>query len=302
MVDVAEGAELELKGGCISFSNAHDNISGGTIAIALDDRLDLARDISNDEQRIGGTIAVRSGNNATILTNGRVTDLCRTLDHLNVEANAILTLDEFSNNTHWTVHQVSGDGDIRWTPFLSNNGGDSVTQKKVSRLVLDGEGALTGSFTMAPRSSQVENSSLAYASVLELAHDNALQGAELILQGDTGGTASVNSQASLAINTGNAHLAGLSGNAASHLYAGASMGSSGDAAPVSTRTAILTLTGSGEYLYEGTVAAAEDGHGLSIRMEGSGSQRFTQYAALQAAQVSGGRLAFGGGSGSGKRR
>ncbi len=219
-------------------------------------------------QTVKGTMVFDEGITAELYSNGNADNATRNFDHLQVESGATLNLTDDSWNTVWNIHRLSGEGDVVWT--------SAGTHWYSSRLILDGENDFSGTLTLNrnfPGSAQERS----YAAYVELAHDKAAHQATLSLQG-----AGVNNVASLAVNTQNAAVSGLSGNEYSYLYAGAAHvgGGSGNPimgdAPASTRQATLTATGAGAQTFAGQVGTAADGaNGIRLVMAGAGTQTFS---------------------------
>ena len=182
-----------------------------------------------------------------------------------------LKLSENTNQAEWRIKslQSTGNETITWEASktkVSNyvykiddmEDPRHITDVNSSRLIISDEGSFNGTL-VAKRS---ENGR-AYNSYVELAHDKALQNATLQLEGYSG------ANMALAVNTDNAQIRGLNGNEHTLAYGGESYRVNQEAAPTSTRNSILSITGDGTYEYKGAVA------GLSIAMDGSGTQKFT---------------------------
>lgn len=182
-----------------------------------------------------------------------------------------LTLSETTYQAEWRISHLESTGNetLRWEASKTKTSrytvdvesapsAYTVTDVNSSRLIIDGESSFAGTVQAV----RTENGK-AYNSYVELAHDKALQNATLDLQGYQG------ANMALAVNTDNAQIQGLNGNEHTVVYAGASYRVNQDAAPTSTRNSTLTITGDGTYEYKGAV------NGLSIAMEGEGTQKFT---------------------------
>ncbi len=182
-----------------------------------------------------------------------------------------LKLSETTNQAEWRIKslQSSGNETITWeasktkvSTYTVDREEDPAAYTKTdvnsSRLILSDESSFSGSL-VAKRTANGRG----YNSYVELAHDKALQNATLDLQGYNG------ANMALAVNTDNARIKGLTGNEHSMAYGGESYRVNQETAPTSTRSSILSITGSGTYEYKGAVA------GLSIAMEGTGTQKFT---------------------------
>ncbi len=183
-------------------------------------------------------------------------------------------LDSQGSSMVYTVNKLTGTGDFYWRSF------ETASEQGSSRLILNGEGNLNGTITLDRDFGQAAHP---YNASIELAHDLAAQNAIIHLDGNA-----ANARASLAVNTDDAAIAGLTGNSYAHVYAGAGMSVSSSTAPTSTAQATLSITGSDSYTYEGTVSGAKAGKGLSISMEGSGTQSFTGSGSFNGVFVSNG--------------
>jgi hypothetical protein len=190
----------------------------------------------------------------------------RNISTLQVNNNARITLDERTWNTIWNIDALNGSGEILWN--------SATTHETTSRLVLRGEGNFSGSISLDRK---FENDERTHGAFIELAHDKAAQNASISLSGK-----SATAVASLAVNTKNAQIKGLSGNEHSYVYAGSAMSGAelmGDARPSTNRTATLTVNvDSGkEFTYAGTVGNSTDtiSNGLSLNKTGAGTQKFT---------------------------
>ena len=182
-----------------------------------------------------------------------------------------LSLSETTGQAEWHIKSLQGTGNetLVWNATKTRTSTYTVDHEEApaaysktdinsSRLVLEGEGSFSGT-VLAKRTADGR----AYNSYVELAHDKALQNGTLELQGYNG------SNMALAVNTDNAQIKGLNGNEHTLAYGGASYRVNQDAAPTSTRNSTLHITGDGTYEFKGAV------DGLSIAMDGSGSQKFT---------------------------
>ena len=182
-----------------------------------------------------------------------------------------LKLSETTNQAEWRIKslQSTGNETIIWetsktkvSTYTVDREEDPAAYSKTdvnsSRLIISDEGSFNGTLE-AKRTANGR----AYNSYVELAHDKALQNATLDLQGYEG------ANMALAVNTDNARIKGLNGNEHTLAYGGASYRVNQDEPPTSTRNSTLSITGDGTYEYKGAVA------GLSIAMDGSGTQKFT---------------------------
>ena len=227
-IGAAQDATLVLSNGSFNLKAAQNNTEGGTINLqggALS--LNNANGVS-----IGGTLKV-SGN-ATL--NTTVNGVTHQLDRLNVENGANLSISGNNRSSVWSIHALDGSGNVTWQP---GNNADA-------RLVLLGEGSFSGTLTVAGRTNPQS------APGLVLADDLAVQHATISLQDN----------ASVALNTANTHIAGLTGNASSAVYAYESAAGT-----------TLTITGSRTYTHSGTIGTSSAP--MNIVMEGTGSQTFS---------------------------
>ena len=240
------GGTIKLSGGTYGGENATLSVRAKELHFATSAGVDVL-----------GTLSVE--NDLKIYSNGEATDMERNIGTLRVNNNARVTLDERTWSTVWNIDKLTGSGDVLWN--------SNTTHETASRLILRGEGDFTGSISLDRK---YENEERTHGAFIELAHDKAAKNATIHLTGK-----SENAVASLAVNTKNAQIKGLSGNEHSYVYAGSAMSGAelmGDARPTSNRTATLTIdVDSGKsFTYEGTV-----GNGLSLYKTGAGSQSFT---------------------------
>ena len=180
-----------------------------------------------------------------------------------------LTLSETTNQAVWRIKdiQAAGNESLIWEATKTKTSNYLIgleesylncTENNSSRLILEGENSFSGTI-YAKRTSN----GLQYNTFVELAHEKAAQHATLRLEGYNG------ANMALAVNTDKAQLKGLSGNEHTLAYGGESSRISMESPPSSTRNSILSITGDGTYEYKGAVA------GLSIAMDGTGTQKFT---------------------------
>ncbi|MBQ2814309.1 MAG: hypothetical protein IJE66_04805 [Akkermansia sp.] len=182
-----------------------------------------------------------------------------------------LTLTESTNQAVWRIKdlQATADTSITWNAAHTTTSSyrkdvnnaeawEYVTETNSSRLILNGENSFAGKI-IANRTTNGE----AYNSYVELAHDKALQHGTLELNGYEGSTMS------LAVNTNNARIKGLTGNEHSLAYSGESSRINLASAPTGDGKNTLTITGSENYNYKGAV------NGLNIAMDGTGTQIFS---------------------------
>lgn len=299
----SSASTLVLKGSSLALSGAGINSAGGILESQLSS-ISLNR---QGNQNVGGTLHVSNNLELKAFKYGKTIDI----NHMDVASGKTLTLTEDNGSAQkfaitWNIHNLSGEGTINW---------NANTQcADASRLVLDGENAFTGNFNFTKKAHTTSfptSTTYNYGAWLVLGHDLAAQNMTLTLNGSSWFSQPEipilpntyhNAKAAMAINTANARLVGLNGNTLSHIFAGDApsysikppntQSSSIAAGPVSTRQATLTITGSGAYRYEGTVGAGASGttDGVSVVMEGTGSQTFTAAVTLRDAAAKAGTL------------
>ena len=254
----ADGSEEDVSG---------EHESGGTVIVELKE-LRLAGSGST----IGGELKLKGqDNNLTLRSQTYGNNMQREINHLDLQDDLNLTITEQSYNTIWNFHKLSGKGNITWK--------SGTVHWFSSRIVLDGSNSFEGTFT-AERT-DVDKQGRHYGTFVELAHNEALQNATLIMHGKE--TTEGKSMMTLAVNTDNAKLRGLTGDEYTAIYAGASIegesksGGPLKIAPSSVRSAKLTITGGGAYDFKGNVYGGEDDthNGLDIVMDGIGIQNFS---------------------------
>ena len=276
VVDTGDKGMLMLTGniGTVSSTliNADDSegdggqVSGGTVVVELKE-LRLAGSGST----IGGELKLKGqDNNLTLRSQTYGNNMQREINHLHLQDNLNLTITEQSYNTIWNFHNLTGKGNITWK--------SGTVHWFSSRIVLDGSNSFEGTFT-AERTS-VDKQGRHYGTFVELAHDEALQNATLIMHGKE--TTEGKSIMTLAVNTDNAKLLGLDGDVHTAVCAGASIEGESQAAtplktpPVSVRTATLTITGDGTHDFQGNVFGSNAGNGLTLLMDNAdGIQKFS---------------------------
>ncbi len=251
------GAEITLSGQAINLTSSGTQNFNGTLHF-------------DGSANADKTITVGDGDFAAA-------NVKRNFEHVNivdgttVKLNTVY-LDSQGSSMIYTVNKLTGTGDFYWHSF------ETASEQGSSRLILNGEGDLNGTITLDRDFGQAAHP---YNASIELAHDLAAQNAVIHLDGNA-----ANARASLAVNTSDAAVAGLTGNSYAHVYAGAGMSVSSSTAPTSTAQATLSITGSATYAYAGTVSGANSGKGLSISMEGSGTQSFTGSGSFDGVYVS----------------
>lgn len=249
---IEDASKVKFSYGALPSSNkSYDGSSPYTVGVGIKGTLELAESVTS--LQAAAQCHVQELSFDTIKLNGQN-----------------LSLEETTNQAVWRINnlQATENSTITWTAshtttssYLVPGAGeywDTVTETNSSRLILQGENSFAGN-VIAKRTAN----GAAYNSYVELAHDKALQNGTLELQGYNG------SNMALAVNTDNAQIKGLNGNAHTLAYGGASYRVNQDAAPTSTRNSTLHITGTGTYEFKGAV------NGLSIAMDGSGTQKFT---------------------------
>ncbi|MBQ1960742.1 MAG: hypothetical protein II349_04390 [Akkermansia sp.] len=234
---------------------------------------------------IAGTLSFAG--NAKLYSNGENKEMNRSIEHLLLAPNSTLTLAERSGTSYWSVGQLSGSGTLQWNSTTNQYDNGSGT---ASRLVLKGESDFEGHIILN-RTAQYEKH--IHGAYIELAHDKAAQYADITLTGS-----SATAWASLAVNTTNATIKGLSSNAYGYAYAGAASNAvlTSNNHPASTRKSILTLnTDAGtSYTYAGVIGTRADTAttSLDIEKQGEGTQNFTGTVYVGNITAGGGLLSF----------
>ncbi len=280
----AVGADSVVKDS-MNFSGASFGSTGATVTLT-GTAFNLT---STDTQDFHGTLKIDATGTDKTVTIGDAefsgTDVKRNFEHIEVAKNSTLKvntvwIDENNfSNVIYTIDKLSGEGDFVWRSFESNNNNGS------SRIILSGEGDFNGTLTLDRDFGQ---SAHKYNASIELAHNLAAKNAIINLDGGN------NAYASLAINTDNAQVAGLTGNAYAHVYAGSALTNSTTTAPISNRLSLLTIAGDGDYTYAGTLSSVSADSGISLIMKGSGTQSFSGTTSFNGVQLeSGGRVNLG---------
>lgn len=279
-VGATEGATLRLIGtGHWDFNSAGYNTGGGTLRIEDADAVKFTYGTNKNQSYDGA-----HPHTASVTVRGTL-ELTEGVDSLQSAAECYvqelnfdtiklsgqnLSLEESKNQAVWKINnlQATENSTLTWNASRTTTSNynvategeywDQVSVVNSSRLILKGENTFSGTI-VAKRTANGR----AYNSYVELAHDKALQYGTLDMQGYSG------ANMALAVNTDNARIQGLIGNEYTLAYGGESSSINLDTAPTSTRDSILSITGSGTYEYKGAVA------GLSIAMEGTGTQKFT---------------------------
>lgn len=272
----AEGATLNLAGnGSFRMNAGTYGTTGGTINLQSN-RLQLA---SGTAIEIAGTLQV--SNDATIYTSGSKDDMERTIEHLHITGGKTAILSEESWNTIWNIDNLTGEGTLKWD--------SNTTHEFNSRMVLQGNGGFTGTIQMDRR---YENTERTHGAYLVLASDNVAKNADIKLNGR-----SARAVATMAINTNNAAMKGLTGNEHSYVYAGTYVedaAMSGEERPATTRHATITIDteAATTHTYAGQLGHSSDTNekGIDLVKTGSGTQEFTGETYVGDVTVKGGTL------------
>ena len=189
----------------------------------------------------------------------------RVLEHLDVADGATLTVqqDEVETNPTYEIHNITGSGEL----VLSAGG----AKNSPSYYRLNRDTDFSGTFTFRAGTGHSAHPYMNYAVIQA---DNALHNAQVQMYSWN----SASGYITLGVDTENARIQGLSTTNKEYtiLMAGGT-GSDTVSRPVSTRRATLTITGSDSKVYSGLVVGGADGtdHGLSIVMDGRGTQTFS---------------------------
>ena len=280
------GSRLNLKGEG-GFSVAGTNL-GGTGALLYVDAPQLTLDSSKGVY-ITGTL--QFAGDARLYSNGTAGSMTRNISHLALAENSNFILEENSGTSYWTVDSLTGSGTFQWNSGTNQyeNGGGTA-----SRVVLKGENDYTGHIIL---NRTAEYSSHTHGAYIELAHNKAAQNADITLTGK-----STNGWASLAINTDNATIKGLNGNAYGYVLAAPAGNTvvTGTDHPASSRKSTLTIhTDAGtSYTFAGTLGHWADSlaKGLNLVKSGAGEQNFTGTVRVGDVTVNAGALNFASGS------
>lgn len=262
-IGAAVGATLSLENGTFKINHGNLNADGGTLALACSS-VELAYRVNWGTQNIGGTLAIAEDVtiNATQGDPNSYRNITHQINHLHINSGKTLTLVEGSNElSHvYNITSLTGQGTIIWQ--ADNRWFNQLAYAGTSRLMLNGDNSFTGSLTV------VDKDSHGSFQQVGLTHDYAARNMVINLWGDSG----------LAINTENAHIAGVGGEAGAFVYAGVVKTASSTAAPTSTVQNTLTIDTSGAtHTYNGTLLGDEI-NGLNIVKEGQGTQTFTNSA------------------------
>ncbi|MCQ2365585.1 MAG: hypothetical protein MJ056_00275 [Akkermansia sp.] len=189
----------------------------------------------------------------------------RVLEHLDVADGATLTVqqDQVETNPTYEIHNITGSGEL----VLSAGGAkDSPSYYRLNR-----DTDFSGTFTFRAGTGHSAHPYMNYAVIQA---DNALHNAQVQMYSWNSNTGYI----TLGVDTENARIQGLSTtNKEFAILMAGGTGSDTVSRPVSTRRATLTITGSDTKVYNGLVVggAAGTDHGLSIVMDGTGTQTFS---------------------------
>ena len=270
LVGADAGATLTLKGTAVTLRASYINTQGGTLDIQSS-RLSLT-----NFNRIGGTLSFGADTTVDMNLCGLNTSVqSHAINALEIRDNHSVTIHQTESTiSHvWNIGSLTGSGELLWKvqPYSHKYG--------TSRMILSGPGEFNGTIRVIqdyPSSGWYWNVAPIRLAQLELAHDDAAQGAVISLESAswvTNGDRLAQQRSGLAVNTANAHIAGLNGTQYSEIFAGAAI-TAHTTSMSSTARNTLTITGSGEYQYAGHLQGNEE-FGLSIVMDGTGKQTFT---------------------------
>ncbi|MBQ3239680.1 MAG: hypothetical protein IJB00_00690 [Akkermansia sp.] len=252
-LSVDAGGRATVSGYHLHLSGRENNIGGGTIDYAASS-LHLN---TTAAQHIGGTVNIAA--DTQFHSGGSATDMLKHFNHVNLDSGRTLALEDKTWNTIWQVDKLTGAGTLNWN--------SDTNHSSTARVLIGGDGGFSGTINM---NRSYSNKDRIYQAYLEINAENAVTGATVNLNGS-----GEYSPATLAVNAANVNIGGLNGNAYSHVMAGAAPTDSAQTViPVSTRSASLSFTGSGNYTYSGTIGSTEDKDdaALSLVMKGSGTQ------------------------------
>ncbi len=287
---LAKADKVTLKDS--TFNSAVTNFSqaGNTVYIQDSTWVMTKNGGNNLVQNVRGTLAVQGDATeirSTHKAGAQNNNLTRNFDHIDIAAGSTLNLTEGNWNTVWNVNRLTGEGKLSW-----NSTSDHWYS---SRLVVSGEGDFSGVLELNRDYADAQNTPSSYFAYIELADGKAAQNATLSLNG-----AAAKEMASLAVNATDAYVGGLNGNANSYMYAGTALaGEAGNSAalnmaPTSTLQSVLTITGGGDYVFNGNIDRTADGNGFALVMDGAGTQSITKNVALNGVSANAGTLALNG--------
>ena len=280
-VILGSGSRLNMEGSGIFYLNGKQFGGSGAEINMNAAQVTLGH---NDGATIAGTISF--ARDSKLYSNGENHGVTRSIEHLNIASGSTLVLAERSTS-YWNVDKLSGSGTLQWNSTTNHYDNGSGT---ASRLILKGENDFTGHIILNRNQEYANHTHGAY---IELAHNQAAQYADITLTGRN-----AKGWASLAVNTDNATIKGLTGNSYSYTFAGAADNTilKDGAHKQSNRASILTInTDAGtSYTYAGQIGHVDDtaSTGLSLVKQGEGTQAFTGTAVLGNVTVQGGTLSF----------
>ncbi len=216
--------------------------------------------LTGTDQDIGGILELKDGDSA-YKTYLHASTGVKTINRLQVHTSAAfieatnIQKQHLPSAANWIIHQLEG-----------NSGNLTVKLDTGYFLRIDGAGDYSKSLIMQ-------------GGTLDLAHQQALQNAEVALE----------SSAMLALNAGTVQIRGLrSADTTSALYAG----NVADTASTRNSTLLITADAGTTYTYAGKVLSGEE-YGVSLTKAGEGKQEFSgAEVALRNVTVNGGTLAF----------
>ena len=280
------GSRLNLKGAG-AFSVAGTNL-GGNGALLYVDAPQLTLN-SNKGVYITGTL--QFAGDAKLYSNGTAAGMTRNISHLALADNSNFVLEENSGTSYWAIDSLTGSGTFQWNSGTNQFENGSGT---ASRVILKGANDYTGHIIL---NRTTEYSSHTHGAYIELAHNRAAQNADITLTG-----MSTNGWASLAVNTDNATIKGLNGNAYGYVLAAPAGNTiiTGTDHPASNRKSTLTIhTDAGtSYTFAGVLGHWADSleKGLNLVKSGAGEQNFTGTVRVGDVTVNAGTLNFTGSS------
>lgn len=265
LIGAAEGATLRLAGSRVDIYAANINTGGGVLELASNTYLGYRTAYAT--QNIGGTLSVVT--NSTLHTEQgdpyRYQNITHNINHLHISDGKKLTITDSSSdwNHIYNISSLTGRGEIEWqgTARWFDN-----TPSGPSRLVLSGDNSFEGTLLVNQKDN---HGSMQHVS---LSHDNAAKNMVINMWGDS------DSRPALAVNTQNAHVAGIGGTTYTFVYAGEIKSYGNGSNPVSSALNTLTINTAGvNHTYNGTILG-DATNGLNIVKEGAGSQTFTNSA------------------------
>ena len=281
----AEIDAITISGGNVKSTAATFGKQGGIITLA-GGTFELNRNVANAEQTLLSVLLVSNESataeapSSSVLKNAQATNnMIRTLRAVEIAAHNTLVLQQNSWNTIWNIEDLTGEGNLLWSSTTNHN--------TTSRLVLSGDGSDFFGNVTVNRSYSAD--ARRYQAFVEIASDKALQNSVITLNCTSTGN-KADAITSLAINTANAQVGGLQSDAYAHLYAGAALVNSGSSKPASSVANTLTIAGTGDYTFAGTVGSDADTARLNLSMIGSGTQTFSGQTYVGNVSVSNGTL------------